>query len=757
MLRKSRTATLAILTAALAVLGNGLAGADITSNSAAPGVGAFGTVISAGGSGTPGSCGAVGDTTIPFTLTTWRGRTAYAVVLVPTTTFVEPGVTSPTYADVCVGEMVGATGPVSNDTVHASTVYVAPTRSRPPRPNGTFGTVASAGGSSAPGSCGTAGDAIPFTMVTWRGATSFTVDLDPATTFSLPGVTTPTYANVCVGELVSVSGAVSDTIISATAVHVLPVFPPQPQGAFGTVTSAGGSTTAGSCGTAGDTASFTIDTWRGSTSYTIDLSATTTFVEPSVVAPSDADICVGGLAGATGPVTDDTVAATTVYGLPNTLRLHPHGKFGTITAVGRSTTPGSCGTAGDTRTPFTLVTWSGTSTSYTVTVASTTAFVDQGEPTPSYADVCVGSVAGVLGPVAGAAVTATSISVTSGVPPPGTGSTGTTGNDQSGPASRPSPVSSAGTGAASTTPTTMTPSTGSSTPLALSPPPHPSPSLLGVYSGPGGSQPALGNFSTIVGHQPEYAMDFLDGSSWSSITESDYPYPYWKGLGYTMIWGVPMLPSTWTSTLAEGAAGDFNSDFVTVAQNIVNAGFPNSIIRLGWEFNGSWFPWAAGGQASAFVTYYQNIVTAMRSVAGENFTFEWNPTIGDQGVGDLAAYYPGNAYVNYIGLDVYDMAWGSYPGAQAEFNTLETETYGLNWLASFAAQEGKQIVLPEFGLGWSTGGEAGGGDDPTFINDMAQWISQNNVFEANFWDYGTSSVDNGANPNTAAALAADFG
>ena len=277
--------------------------------------------------------------------------------------------------------------------------------------------------------------------------------------------------------------------------------------------------------------------------------------------------------------------------------------------------------------------------------------------------------------------------------------------------------------------------------------------------GPGGCTPALANFSTTVGHQPEYAMDFLAGDSWAHIAQSVYPYPSWQHSGYQMIWGVPMLPSTLygCSALEQGAAGDFNLTFVQVARNMVAAGYANSIIRLGWEFNGSWFPWAANGCASAFVTYYQNIVTAMRSVAGENFTFEWNPTIGDQGVGDLASYYPGNAYVNYIGLDVYDMAWGSYPGAQAEFNTLETETYGLELARVVRGPEGKQIVLPEFGLGWSTGGEAGGGDDPTFINDMAQWMSQNNVFEANFWDYGTSSVDNGANPNTAAALAADFG
>ncbi len=304
-------------------------------------------------------------------------------------------------------------------------------------------------------------------------------------------------------------------------------------------------------------------------------------------------------------------------------------------------------------------------------------------------------------------------------------------------------------------------------------------SLLGVFSGSGNAA-AAADFTATLGFQPHYAMDFLDGTNWTRMTQSGWPYSVWQNKGYTMTWGVPMLPNTYSPNsnpstpggscygLTQGAQGSFNSYFKTVGQNIVNAGFSGSIIRLGWEFNGHWFPWAANGCASAFVAYYQNIVTAMRSVAGQHFAFEWNPNNGNQGAGNLANYYPGNSYVDYIGLDVYDISLGTYPGAQANFAVLETESDGLNWLASFAAANSKQIVLPEWGLGWGNsapgsgpvsnpGNIVSGGDDPTFVNDMAAWIASNNVFEANYWDYAFSSVDNGANPNTAAALRANFG
>ena len=81
---------------------------------------------------------------------------------------------------------------------------------------------------------------------------------------------------------------------------------------------------------------------------------------------------------------------------------------------------------------------------------------------------------------------------------------------------------------------------------------------------------------------------------------------------------------------------------------------------------------------------------------------------------------------------------------QDEFHRILTEPDGLNWLARFAAHEGKPIVLPEWGLGvfnpTDLNGtyqdeELGGGDDPTFIDDMAAWIDAHHVFEASYWDF----------------------
>lgn len=81
----------------------------------------------------------------------------------------------------------------------------------------------------------------------------------------------------------------------------------------------------------------------------------------------------------------------------------------------------------------------------------------------------------------------------------------------------------------------------------------------------------------------------------------------------------------------------------------------------------------------------------------------WNP----QGFGapDLPgnsaqAYYPGDAYVDVVGDDLYDM-----PG------------HGATWAAAqklYAAHPSKPFAFPEWGL-W-------GIDDPQFVRDMAQFV-----------------------------------
>jgi hypothetical protein len=336
------------------------------------------------------------------------------------------------------------------------------------------------------------------------------------------------------------------------------------------------------------------------------------------------------------------------------------------------------------------------------------------------------------------------------------------------------------------------PSTGSGSPFADA-------AGIGFYDGtfmPAGSEAAatwLGGSGTV-----KYAEDFLDATSFTNISDP-WQLSNWQGSPFTMMWGVPMVPcgapatqcATNVSDFNEVADGGADSYYVTLAKNLVNAGFADSYIRLGWEFNGTWMGWSVCNEdgsgttswASDFVPAFQNIVTSMRSVSGANFKFIWNPIDSSNvSCAGLEQFYPGDKYVDEVALDVYDgvgssvsdsARWqdllegvnaGGWTGATPEaIDGQSFQGYGLNWLAAFGKAHDKEVGLPEFGLD-STSQNDGGGDDSYFITQIANWIKANGTGPSIFWNSGDGTLPlnipndtSGGTPNASAAFQAAFG
>ena len=275
------------------------------------------------------------------------------------------------------------------------------------------------------------------------------------------------------------------------------------------------------------------------------------------------------------------------------------------------------------------------------------------------------------------------------------------------------------------------------------------PTVLGAYAGYRDVH-GVDNISRLIGRPVGQAMDFFDGTSWSAALASvPLIVPTWNRTNYRMTWGIPMMPEG-GATLAQGAAGTYDNHFETIARYLVAHHQGESIIRLGWEFNGFWFPWSAARCPSCFVNYWRRIVTTMRSVPGSRFRFTWNPTIGDYGFPPTSAY-PGDAFVDLLGLDVYDNVAGGADPVQ-RWRHLVEEPFGLNWFTGFARAHNKPITLPEWGLGFPPDG---GGDDPYFISQMAAFInSRPTIISALYWNYGTSTLHSA--PSSSAAFAHGF-
>jgi hypothetical protein len=264
----------------------------------------------------------------------------------------------------------------------------------------------------------------------------------------------------------------------------------------------------------------------------------------------------------------------------------------------------------------------------------------------------------------------------------------------------------------------------------------------GVFAGFGPT--ADQQFGAWRGAAIRTATDYTSSENWTNLQNPAWTISQWAAVPSVQPdLSVAMWPAT-GGDLATAASGAYNGYFRTLAQNLVSGGLPGASIRLGWEFNGSWNPWsvATAADAANYAAAWRQIVTAMRSVRGAKFSFDWAPTQSSGGLNPALAY-PGNPYVTDIGLDVYDWNQSSNYAATAtdRWNALVNDGYGLAWQASFAASHGKPIAFPEWGLVYyAPYPPLAGGDDPTFIQNMHDWFASHNTSFENY-----SNIDDPTN------------
>jgi hypothetical protein len=264
---------------------------------------------------------------------------------------------------------------------------------------------------------------------------------------------------------------------------------------------------------------------------------------------------------------------------------------------------------------------------------------------------------------------------------------------------------------------------------------------IGFYGGAG--NPALAEQTSATLGRPVATTDYLDMTQPADQTVNwiTSQYSAWQAAnpGTPMALGVPLTFQN--QTLQETASGANNQEFVDVAQQLVKAGMGNANIRLGWEMNGTWYPW--GGDPGNYVNAYNNAAEAMKSVPGANFTFTWNVNNGNSGPAPFQDYYPGGQNVNVIADDAYDNTGSA--------QTVISEAGGLQDVANFAQQQGKAFAVPEWGL-WNTSG-----DDPSYINTMASFFkSVPNLAWQSYYGDGSTTPLLSANPQSQAAYNQDF-
>jgi hypothetical protein len=234
-----------------------------------------------------------------------------------------------------------------------------------------------------------------------------------------------------------------------------------------------------------------------------------------------------------------------------------------------------------------------------------------------------------------------------------------------------------------------------------------------------------------------------------------------------MVWSVsPFVQGSGVNN-ASVASGAQDGNIATFAQRLAAAGWNTNrtVIRLAWENNGNWYEWGWDrGGVSTFINMWRKWVTVCRANGLSNVIWDWCLNKGPQSYNSGYSWttaYPGDDYVDVIGIDSYDFYTASFNETQWEGNTRAAKNPGLEGVLQFCKDHNKLMSIDEWGV---THDANGGGDNAWYVGRMHTWLKTNAAWIA--WDvtydhpgapaYFNHMLSDGSNPNAAARYLQDY-
>ena len=190
-------------------------------------------------------------------------------------------------------------------------------------------------------------------------------------------------------------------------------------------------------------------------------------------------------------------------------------------------------------------------------------------------------------------------------------------------------------------------------------------------------------------------------------------------------WGSQSIPAPYGVSqpdfeLSDVIAGTYDSFIHQFAEDARDWGHP-FFLRFNWEMNGGWFNWSEGtngNQQGEYVAAWRHVHDIFTEVGATNATWVWCPNVDPDGIfQDLDELYPGDAYVNWTGLDGYN--WGTNPARPDKwrsFDSLYKETY--DEITQQIAPS-KPMIVSE------VGSTEFGGSKASWIKDMLSTVPTN--------------------------------
>ncbi len=217
----------------------------------------------------------------------------------------------------------------------------------------------------------------------------------------------------------------------------------------------------------------------------------------------------------------------------------------------------------------------------------------------------------------------------------------------------------------------------------------------GAFLGGEPSPAGMKQFEDNTGKKMSQVMWFLD---WNS----DFPVAHCAVLykaGY-----IPHLtwePWLWSDkeaiNLDKIIAGQFDAYIGNFAKGAKAYG-QTLFLRVGHEFNGNWYPWAVSknnNDPEKYKKAYIHIHDIFESAGADNVQWIWAPncsSVPDTSWNDPLLAYPGDKYVDWVGLDGYNFgstqSWSKWVSFSEVFGSMYEKLSG--------AIPGKPFMIAEF-------------------------------------------------------------
>ncbi|MFE6050072.1 glycoside hydrolase family 26 protein [Kitasatospora sp. NPDC056446] len=101
--------------------------------------------------------------------------------------------------------------------------------------------------------------------------------------------------------------------------------------------------------------------------------------------------------------------------------------------------------------------------------------------------------------------------------------------------------------------------------------------------------------------------------------------------------------------------GKFDDYIRTWAEGVKGLGYPVAL-RFAHEMNGYWYPWAEqanGNRKGQYVQAWKHVHDIFKEVGATRVAWVWSPNVDYENATGLGSLYPGDDYVDWVGLSGY--------------------------------------------------------------------------------------------------------